>query len=276
MRAARSFLALALAGSAAIAQSRDERSAPVGMRAHIDQLVLTGSELEPAPAAMGTPIVLRVLATWPHGEHFRYDLEWYGLETGAFDLAKFLQRKNGSSMDGVVAIPVTVTGVLKAGELEPPELDSVAATRLDGYRTLQIAAAIAWGAGLLAILFIGRRRRKSAPVPVVQPTLADRLRPLVATVAEGRADDATKAELERVLVSFWRARLDLREAKAAAAIVAIRRHPEAGALLRQLEQWLHVPAPVAAVDLDALLAPYRAVSADDLQPIVGGEEPSVR
>ncbi|MEO6593187.1 MAG: hypothetical protein ABIP94_00370, partial [Planctomycetota bacterium] len=95
-----------------------------------------------------------------------------------------------------------------------------------------------------------------------KPSLADRLRPLVEAVAAGRADDAGKAELERLLLAFWRARLGLKQAKAQAALAEMRQHAEAGALLRQLEAWLHMPVPPASLDVAALLAPYRSVSAE--------------
>lgn len=269
-------LLLALASLPALgalpAQTRDERTAAVGMRAHTEQVVLPGSELQVAPADHGAPLVLRILAVWPHGEHFRYDFEWAGLEPGTYDLTKYLVRKNGSSLDGLAPVEVTVTSVLAKGKVEPSELEPVAPERLDGYRTQQVIAAVVWGVGLLLILFVGRRWRRPSVAVVEKPTLADRLRPLVEAVAAGRADDAAKAELERVLVAFWRARLDLRTTKAAAAIVAIRQHPEAGALLHKLEAWLHMPVPPASLDLQALLQPYRAVSADAFEPLAAGQE----
>jgi hypothetical protein len=253
---------LALAGPMA-AQSRDERTATVGMRARIEQVVLPGSELVVAPTQYDAPIVLRVLATWPHGEHFRYDLEWHGLVPGEHDLARYLARKDGSSTAGLPPLPVRVTSVLARGEMDPSEPPPQPVPRLHGYTTLQWFAAASWLLGLLLILFVGRRWRRPHVVAAAAPTLADRLRPLVESAAAGRADDAAKAELERLLLAFWRARLGLREAKAAAAIAAIRAHAEAGVLLRQVEAWLHQPAPAASVDVAALLAPYRTVSAAD-------------
>ncbi len=252
-----------VAAGALTAQARDERTASVGMRAHIDELVLAGSELIAAPVTMKAPIVVRVLTARPHGDRFRYDLEWCGLEPGTYDLVQYLARKNGSSMDGVSAIAVTVTSALKKGVFEPSQPLPKASPRLDGYRTQQIVVGILWGVGLLAILFVGRKWRRAVVAAARKPTLADRLRPLVEAVAAGTADDARKAELERLLVAFWRARLDLSSVKAAAAIAAIRQHEEAGALVRQIEAWLHMPVPPAAFDVQALLAPYRAVSAAD-------------
>ena len=59
--------------------------------------VLPGSELEVKPIGERTPIVLRIVRVFPHGTAFRYDLEYYGLEPGSFDLKDYLQRKDRSS-----------------------------------------------------------------------------------------------------------------------------------------------------------------------------------
>ena len=264
---ARALAAMVCVSALLSAQARDERTAGVGMRAHLEQVVLPGTELEPARTSNKAPVILRVLQTWPHGELLRYDFEWTGFEPGDHDLTKFLVRKDGSSTTDLPPLVVHVTSALDAATVEPADLAPKSVERLGGYRALQIVVGVLWGLGLLAILFVGRRFRRKAAPTVAVPTLADRLRPLVEEVASGRADDARKAELERLLVAFWRARLDLGAVKAADAIVAIRRHAEAGALLRQIEAWLHMPTPPAKVDVAALLAPYRAVTADSFAPI---------
>ncbi|HZN37741.1 MAG TPA: hypothetical protein VFD82_03000 [Planctomycetota bacterium] len=255
-----------LATAMLAAQTRNERTASVGMRARIDEVVLPGTELAAAASTTKSKVVVRVLAVRAHGDRFRYDLEWTGLEPGEYDLAKFLSRVDGSPTDNLPALAVTVSSSLKKGTFEPTDPDPVAPDRLGGYRMQQIAVGVLWLLGLLAILFVGRKWRHHVAAAMRKPTLADRLRPLVEAVAAGRADDAQKAELERLLVAFWRARLDLRAVTAAAAIAAIRQHSEAGALLRQVESWLHMPAPPASFDVRALLAPYRSVSAEDFEP----------
>lgn len=257
--------------AALAAQARDERTAGVGARAYVEQIVLPGTELVAAPSSHKAPIAVRVLKVWPHGELLRYDLEWTGLEAGAYDLARFLARKDGSPTNDLPPVPVTVTSVLGKGMVEPSDLAPKAAERLDGYSMLQIAAGVAWVAGLLAILLVGRRFQRRMGTPPPLPTLADRLRPLVQAVASGSADVAAKAELERLLVAFWRARLGLRQVAAGDAIAAIRQHAEAGALLRQIEGWLHMPTPPRDADWNTLLAPYRAVTAASLEPIATPE-----
>lgn len=248
------------------AQARNERTATVGMRARIDEVVLPGTELAAAATTTKSKVVVRVLEVRAHGDRFRYDLEWTGLEPGEYDLAKFLARVDGSPTDGLPALAVSVSGSPKKGVFEPSDPDPKAPDRLGGYRMQQIAVGVLWLLGLVAILFVGRKWRHHVAAAARKPTLADRLRPLVEAVAAGSADDAQKAELERLLVAFWRARLDLRAVTAAAAIAAIRQHAEAGALLRQVESWLHMPAPPASFDVATLLAPYRSVSAEDFEP----------
>jgi hypothetical protein len=241
------------------------------MRYHIEQVVLPGAELIAAPTDHKAPIVVRVLKTWPHGDQLRYDLEWCGLEAGKHDLKQRLARKDGSSTADLPSLVVEVKSVLPAGMVEPSEPAPQSPARLDGYTKVQWIAGVLWGIGLLAILFVGRRfRRKLAP-EVTGPTLADRMRPLVEAVASGKADTAAQAELERLLVAYWRARLDLGAMKAIDAILAIRAHPEAGALLRQLEAWLHMPQPPKPTDIQALLAPYRHVTADSFAPLSRSE-----
>lgn len=243
-------------------QARDERTAAIGMRSHIEELVLPGTELVAKPESLNPPIVLRVLTTRPHGDRFRYDLEWVAYEAGTHDLRRYLARKDGSTVDDLPAIEVAATSVLGKGMVEPNALEPKQPASLGGYSNFLWLLGILWVVGLFAILFLGRRRKQHAAPPAAKPTLADRLRPLVEQVASGKADDAHKAELERLLVSFWRERLDLREVKAAAALTTIKQHPEAGALLRQVEAWLHMPVPPATFDAAALLAPYRQVAAD--------------
>lgn len=184
---------LVLGATMLVAQARDEREATVGMRAYVEGVVIEGSELVPAPSSTSSQVIVRVVKAWPHGEHLRYDFEWVGFEPGRYDLAEFLVRKDGSAMDALPPLKVTVKSLLPAEAFEPSDIDPAAAARLDGYTTEQIAAIVLWSVGLLAILFVGRKwKAKPAPLPA-PPTLADRLRPLVEVVASGNADNAKKS-----------------------------------------------------------------------------------
>jgi hypothetical protein len=237
------------------------------MSAKLEQMVLPGTELEAKPIEdRRIPLVLRVVATYPHGSAFRYDLVYYGLEPGAYDLRDYLRRKDGSSAKDLPAIPVSIEPVLPPGQIEPRRLVLTGSPSLGGYRVLLALGGLVWILGLAAIVLVGRRKRseagRAAPRPV---TLADRLRPLVEAALAGQAKAGEHAELERLLIGYWRRRLNLERAAPAQFMNVLRAHPEAGPLLRCLEDWLHRPeGAIEPVDLAALLEPYQAISADPL------------
>ena len=60
----------------------------VGMPAVIEDLVLPGGELEAAPAAPASKIIVRIEDTARHGTAFRYRIWFTGLEPGQYDLGE--------------------------------------------------------------------------------------------------------------------------------------------------------------------------------------------
>jgi hypothetical protein len=240
-------------------QGEDMRASTVGMPARIEQLVLPGPELEAKPIDnRKARIVLRVINAYPHGTAFRYDLSYYGLVPGKFDLKDYLQRKDSSSTADLPSIPVTIEALLPPGQIAPHSLEARPAPWLGGYRIALIAGGVFWVLGLLAILFLGRRRKGELTTANERAvTLADRLRPLVEKAMAGRLSQAERASLERILLAYWRRRLSLAEQKPAEAFALLRQHPEAGPLLEQLEAWLHRPDAPEQVDIAALLRPYQ-------------------
>ena len=69
-----------------------------------------------------------------------------------------------------------------------------------------------------------------------------------------------QAQLERLLLTHWRQRLGLENVEATEAMPRLREHPDAGALLRALEDWLHRRPGTVKVDVEAMLAPYAKAS----------------
>lgn len=230
----------------------------VGLPARIDGLVLPGPELEAKPLTeRTTPVVVRIVNVWPHGDAFRYDVEYYGLAPGRYDLRDYLRRKDGSSLIAVPAIPVEIRGVLSAGQVTPHDLEAGPGPRVGGYRVAATIGGLLWVVGLLAIVFVGRRRaRAQAEARRGPETLAEHLKPLVEGAVAGRLSPDGLAELERTLLIYWERRLDLRGQRPVDMIARLRQHPEAGPLLRGLEDWLHRPQVGTLVDVATLLRPY--------------------
>ena len=68
------------------------------------------------------PLVVRIVQSYPHGSAFRYDIVYYGLEPGEFDLKESLRRKDGSPITDLPSIPVKIEPVLPPGQIEPHRL----------------------------------------------------------------------------------------------------------------------------------------------------------
>jgi hypothetical protein len=200
-----------------------------------------------------------------HGTAHRYDLEYYGLEPGQYDLRTYLRRKDGSPTNDLPPLPVTVESVLPAGQVVPHELPAQGTPWLGGYRLLLVVGGVVWLVGALAILFVGRGRKPaSAATSARALSVADRLRPLIERALANDLSQTELAELERTLLAFWRRRLKLDHHRPGEAIARMRAHPEAGPLLAQLEAWLHRPGPRPPVDVAALLKPYQAIPEEAL------------
>ena len=232
---------------------------PVGIPHRMTDVILPAPQCQAVPwDDPRQPIVLRVLQVVPHGDAFRYQMEFYGLDPGDYDLSQWLQAADGTAHPALPAIPARVVSQLPPGQIQPQSLEAGRLPWMGGYRLALVLSAIAWTLGGVALWWMGRRRRVAAVVadrPVA--TWADRLRPLLQAARDGRLSVSEQAELERLLLGYWCRRLSAEPADSSEGMLALRAHPQAGPLVRQLEAWLHAPGPGDAVDLEQLLAPYR-------------------
>ncbi|MCB1096954.1 MAG: hypothetical protein KDN22_15370 [Verrucomicrobiae bacterium] len=255
------FIALATGFLIAPLFGEELRSPTVGIAGRIEQIVLPGTELIARPIEDdSSPVVLRIDAVFPHGTANRYDLEFYGLEPGKFDLRDYLLRKDGSGTSDLPEIPVEIRGILGPGQKQPNPLPLTALPVLGGYRALLAAAAILWLVGLLALIFIRPKKQQPQDDEGKQKlSLAERLRPIVERAQTGELSKNEQAELERLLIGYWRERLNLEGQSMTDALATLRQHDEAGALLGALEEWLHSPNHGEGIDVSTLLKPYENV-----------------
>ncbi len=258
MKAVAMFLALAFVVIA-------DAVPTVGIEGQVE-VMLPGPELKAKAAERAAPIILRIAGTRPHGTLVAYDLRYIGLVPGSYDLGKYLLQQDGVPAANQPPIPVEIAGLLPAGhqgQLMPREGSRF--PFLGGYRWLMIGAVALWVA-LAFPLFRKRRPNESAAAPteLAPPTVAERLRPLVEKATAGPLTPDDQATLERLLLGHWLERLNLKSLAPSDAMTRLREHAEAGALLRALEDWLHRPPGTAHVDVDAILAPYRAPTTPEL------------
>ena len=95
----------------------DGAEAFVGISARLEQIVLPGSELKTRPLSdRQRPVVLRIEQTYPHGSDFRYDMVYYGLEPGEYDLRDYLLRVDGSPVNDLPPLIKPLEKMLRQAE----------------------------------------------------------------------------------------------------------------------------------------------------------------
>ena len=244
-----------------------EAAPTVGIEERLE-VQLPGTLLTAKPPERSDKIIVRIADTRPHGTLIHYDLRYIGLVPGEYDLRPLLSRADGSSTADLPALKVQIAPLLPPehqGQLNLRTPGLIAA--LGGYKTMMIGIAVLWVVAAIPLLRKRRVTTVAASNEPAPPTLADRLRPLVERAAAGQLPADGQAELERLLLGHWQRRLGLESVAPAEAIRKLREHPEAGSLLRALEDWLHRRPGTARVDLDAVLAPYaRLGDTPDLKP----------
>lgn len=233
----------ASAPESATATEQRVSSADVGMEGSVRDIVLPGTELQVAETDPRTaPIQIRIDGVYPHGDHFRYDLTWFGYEPGTYDLTDFLVRRDGSSVTELPAIPVEVTSVLEAGKVSVTPVSQAEPVHIGGYRNIVTAILIVWCAGLFFLL----RKSGNAEAPIAadaespSESAADQVSGLLSeALRNGSLSAEQRASLQMRVLAFWCERKKLQEESPPAALSLLQRDPEAGPLLTCIERWFY-------------------------------------
>lgn len=241
----------------------------IGIEGHI-QVTLDRADYQPKPVDDRTPLILRIDKADPASDgKTTYDFHYIGFEPGSYPLKDYLIHPDGSTAEEIGGVMVDVRSILPQdhnGALNPHVPRPF--PRIGGYRMLLGGFALVWVLGLAGFIWLGRRKIPVAvaAVMVPEPSYAERLRPLVEAAAAGALDANGQAELERLMIGYWRDKLALPDQRMAAMLAALKADPRAGALLRAIENWLHRPGGASADEITALLEPYRHADAGPSNP----------
>lgn len=230
------------------------------------ELILSGKPLKARPVNDKSLIVLRIVNVYPHGTKTRYDMRYIGLLPGSYDLRDYLVHEDGSAATNLPPLPVEIAPLLPAdhdGKLIEEPLQGI--PFFSRFREIVIAVWILWALLLIPILMIKRKGMDAAPVvdELPEPTLAEKLQPLVVKAADGTITSEEQSHLELLLIAYWRHELQLDSFSISDALERLKMHPDAGSLLREMETWLYKPPGNEMIDVAALLEPYRALPADN-------------
>jgi hypothetical protein len=251
---------LTSSASMALAQTNNTPARSIGLEGSIT-VDLPRNDYLARPLDDRTEFILRIESVTPVGkDRFRYALYFMGLESETFDLANYLIHGDGSRPEELAGQTVRVQAVLP--EDHDGRLTNYVPERfpfIGGYRAALVALTILWIAGIGGFIWSYRKRKPiAAAVTVPQPpSFAERLRPLVEAAAAGRLTLEEKAQIERLLMGFWREKIPSAEMKMAETVAHLREHPQAGELLRALERWLHQRDGASPAEINSLLEPYR-------------------
>ena len=222
---------------------------------------LPRADYKPRPLDDRTELILRIdkVTTLASNQH-RYDFFYMGLEPGAYKLADFLIRPDGTRPDELGDLRIQVRAMLP--DDHDGKLNAYVPRRfpfVGGYRAALIALAVIWVGGIVAYIVLSRKKRViAAPVALVpEPSFAERLRPLVEQAAAGELSVEGQANLERLLMGYWREKLNFSGLGVAESLSRLKAHSEAGELLRAVERWLHRPGGASRDEINSLLQPYR-------------------
>lgn len=248
----------------AAASSATNQSAlqPIGMEGSV-AVVLPRADYRLRPLDDRTELLLRIDSIHPvtNGLH-RYQLHYIGFEPGVYSLADFMVNPDGSRPEELAAIRVPVHARLPDdhnGQLNLHVPDRF--PFIGGYRAMLGTLGVIWIGGFVAYAMANRKKRPPAVeiYEIPTPSLAERLRPLVEAAARGELNVAGQANLERLLIGYWREKLNLPDQRMADALRQLKAHGDAGDLLRALERWLHRPGGVSPEEVSALLRPYHNI-----------------
>ncbi len=236
-------------------------------------IALPRADYQPLPLDDRTELILRIdKITALAGNQHRYDFFYMGLEPGAYKLADYLIRPDGSRPDELGDLRLHVRSMLpedhdgKLNTYVPRLFPSIG-----GYRAFLGLLAGLWVGSLVLYFFLTRKKQviESVAFTPPPPSFAERLRPLVEEAAAGKLNVEGQANLERLLMGYWREKLNLRPMRMAEALAQLKAHREAGELLHALERWLHRPGVVSTQEVGSLLQPYRQLPAPT-PPAEGG------
>jgi hypothetical protein len=247
-------------------QASELENPPVGYPGKLEEVSLPGSLLQSKNIeTRDQALIVRVTDSFEIADGFRYNFQYHGLEPGDYNLTEYLERADGSDVGELPEVKVTIVPILPPGQIEPNKLVYESSFFRDYYLPILVAVGALWLAGLWLILFWGRGKYRRPNADRHQVTVAQRIRPLIEKAVEGELESAERGELERTLVAFWQKKLRLENAPPAEMMARLRKHPKAGELFRELENWLHRPEPVGETDIAQLMKPYQTMNMDEIE-----------
>lgn len=239
---------LVLAGAVTILAIRWQRESAVTIGVEGQRTIeIAGPKLIAAPFTPGDALSVRIAASTPTKDGFRYDIRYMAFGPGEHDIGKSLRDPSGKPPEPRPEFAVSMPALIP--EKHSGELFATRSSPIDLHTNYGLLMTLAWGswaALLVPLIYYGRdwqQRTRTAPPP---PNIAERLRSLLQQATTAHLSPQQQADVEQLLLAFWSERLNLSAERLSETIEQLRRHPQAGPQWNSVERWFHARSTPAS------------------------------
>jgi hypothetical protein len=231
---------------------------PLGVE-HAVTITYSGPELIVQPYRFGVPVNLRIARVIENDGLRTYDIRYMLNTAGEFDICKYLAAKDGSQLTDLPAFKVLGLGHLSQNmDQRIQEVETMGIDIWHYYYECIAAVITLWLIWLLLLIFYGREKPELPEEAVPVETFYDVLSAYLAKLEDKTLDDKGKAQLEMLLINWWREQLGYGDLEMHEVVRRIGRDSSAAPAFHAIQQWLHNPRN--SVGTDELLASLRPYS----------------
>jgi hypothetical protein len=231
---------------------------PLGVE-HAVTITYSGAELMVQPYRFGVPVNLRIAKVTEANGVRTYDIRYMLNTGGEFDITEYLATKDGSALTDLPQF--NVMGLEHLSQNMDQRIEQVEAMGIDiwhYYYQCMGAVVGLWIIWLLLLIFWGREKPEVVEDAAPVETFYDVLGAFLRQIESKSIDDKGKAQLEMLLINWWRDQLGYADLEMHEAMRRIGSDSASAAAFNKIQQWLHNPKN--SVSVDELLESLRPLS----------------
>lgn len=214
---------------------------PLGVE-HAVTISYSGSELIVKPYKFGVPVNLRIANISETDGVRTYDVRYMLNTGGEFDITQFLGTKDGSTLDDLPQFKVI--GLEYMSQQMDQRIEQVEEAGIDiwhYYYECIGAVIILWVICLFLLIFWGREKPELIAEVAPAETFHDKLLGFLNQIDQKSIDEKDKAQLEILLINWWRDQLGYKELEMHQVMREIGNDAASASTFNLVQQWLHKP-----------------------------------
>jgi hypothetical protein len=231
---------------------------PLGVE-HAVTITYSGSELIVQPYRFGVPVNLRIAKVIEKDGVRTYDIRYMLNTAGEFNISQYLATKDGSELTDLPEFKVLGLGHMSQNmDQRIQQVETMGIEIWHYYYECMAAAVTLWLVWLLLLIFYGREKPEIPEDTAPIETFYDVLSAYLAKIEDKTLDAKGKAQLEMLMINWWRTQLGYPDMEMRKVIRHIRKDAVSASAFDTVQQWLHNPQN--SVSVDELLARLRPFS----------------